>query len=107
LARVWLVLPGDICESCPMREQCPDQSRCLHLVASAGSPIASAENWSRLDGNFRRIPLNVRKVGEIGARGEPILIGDNLAQSNWVARPEWATREKIVAFAGSTARVPR
>jgi transcriptional regulator with GAF, ATPase, and Fis domain len=100
LARVWLVLPGDICESCVMREQCPDRSRCLHLVASAGNPVASAEKWSRLDGDFRRIPLGVRKVGEIGASGEPILVSNNLAESRWVARPEWASREKIVSFAG-------
>jgi hypothetical protein len=93
LARVWLVLPGDICESCGMREECPDRARCLHLVASAGNPVASAEDWSRTNGNFRRNPLDVNKVGEIGARGKPIL-------SHWAARPEWATRESIVSFAG-------
>ncbi|MGO9058052.1 MAG: hypothetical protein ACLQU2_11810 [Candidatus Binataceae bacterium] len=30
LARVWLIGPGDICESCRMRPECPDQARCLH-----------------------------------------------------------------------------
>ena len=38
LTRVWLVAPGDICESCHLRAECPDQQACLHLVASAGSP---------------------------------------------------------------------
>ena len=38
LARVWLIGPGDICETCPMRAECPDQTRCLHLSASAGNP---------------------------------------------------------------------
>ena len=70
------------------------------LAASAGSPIASDEDWSRLTGDFRRIPLNVRKVGEIGAGGAPILIGENLAESHWIARPQWARRERIVSFAG-------
>jgi transcriptional regulator with GAF, ATPase, and Fis domain len=100
LARVWLALPGDICASCGMREECPQRTRCLHLVASAGNPVASMEDWSRLNGDFRRMPLNARKVGQIGASGEPILISNNLAESHWVARPEWARRERVVSFAG-------
>src|SRR5262249_54537840 len=36
LARIWLLRPGDICATCPMRPECPDQSRCLHLAASRG-----------------------------------------------------------------------
>ena len=39
LVRIWLVGPGDICGDCPMREECPDKTRCLHLVASAGRSI--------------------------------------------------------------------
>ncbi len=75
LAHVWLILPGDICQSCIVRDKCPDQTRCLHLVASARKPIAVAEDdWSRLVGYLQRVPLNVWKVGEIGASGEPILI---------------------------------
>ena len=100
LARVWLILAGDICDACLMREDCPDRTRCLHLVASAGNPSASREDWSRLDGDFRRIPLNVLKVGVIGGRGEPLLIRGDLARSHWVAKPDWALREGIVSFAG-------
>src|SRR5262245_64213176 len=74
LSRVWLMAPGDICDHCRMRPECLDQTRCLHLVASAGRPIRSPENWSRLDGQFRRAPLNVRKVGLIGTTGEGLLI---------------------------------
>jgi transcriptional regulator with GAF, ATPase, and Fis domain len=100
LARIWLVEPGDICSSCPMRAECPDQSRCLHLVASAGRPTQPSEDWSRLTGAFRRIPLNVHKVGLVGGSGTPILIGSNLAASQWAADPGWARREGIVSFAG-------
>ena len=38
LARLWLLAPGDVCVACPMRIDCPDQTRCLHLAASAGNP---------------------------------------------------------------------
>src|SRR4051794_17643037 len=31
LARTWLQLPGDICDSCFMRAACRDRSQCLHL----------------------------------------------------------------------------
>ncbi|MEZ6084642.1 MAG: hypothetical protein R3E58_12070 [Phycisphaerae bacterium] len=26
LARIWLIRPGDICSTCPMAAQCPDQN---------------------------------------------------------------------------------
>ena len=35
LVRIWLVLPGDVCDTCPMRKECPDQTQCLHLMSSA------------------------------------------------------------------------
>src|SRR4029453_8813129 len=96
---VWLVRPGDICETCRMRPSCPDQSRCLHLVASAGTPHASpGEDWSRLDGDFRRFPLGVFKVGRVGASGSALLLTAPSAEA-W-ARTEWVQREGIAAFAG-------
>src|SRR6185312_10411189 len=66
LARIWLNEPGDICEICRFRPECPDQTRCLHLVASAGNPRSTAQDYSRLDGAFRRFPLGVRKIGHVG-----------------------------------------
>ncbi|HXJ33859.1 MAG TPA: sigma 54-interacting transcriptional regulator [Candidatus Eisenbacteria bacterium] len=99
LARVWLLGPGDVCETCRLRAQCPDQTQCLHLVASAGTPRASpGEDWSRLDGQFRRFPLGVFKVGGIGATASPLLLTDASSES-W-ARPEWVQREGIETFAG-------
>ena len=101
LARIWLIAPGDICASCPMRPECPDQSRCLHLVASAGEPVVDrGEDWSRLNGDFRRFPLKVRKVGWVGGTGEAILVNTGLAESPWIARPDWVRRERLASFAG-------
>ena len=34
---IWLIDKGDLCETCRLRAKCPDQSRCLHLAASAGN----------------------------------------------------------------------
>ena len=100
LARIWLRAPGDICAECPMRSECPSQVECLHLVASAGSPRAAAdEDWSRIDGSFRRFPLGVRKVGHTAATGEAVEIADIRDGGKWIARPEWVEREGIQGFA--------
>lgn len=100
LARVWLISPGDICPTCPMRADCPDQTRCLHLLASAGASARRRADWSRLDGAFRRFPLGVRKIGRIGASGEGLLVEDVATDSDWIARPQWARAERIRSFGG-------
>ena len=101
LTRIWLVQPGDICPSCVMRTECPDQTSCLHLVASAGRPLEDiGEDWSRVNGDFRRFPLGVRKVGYIGGEGQPVCITNIKENQTWIARPEWAEKEQILGFGG-------
>ena len=101
LARIWLMAPGDICKNCPMREECPDQTRCLHLVASAGrSRRDPGERWNRLDGSFRRMPIGVRKVGRVAASGDCLAVLDMSADSTWIADPTWAKDEGILGFEG-------
>ena len=100
LARVWLIAPGDICATCPLRAECPDQTRCLHLSASAGAPLDGRADWSRLDGAFRRFPLGVRKIGRIGASGDGLFIEDVTRDHDWIARPDWVRHERIGSFGG-------
>ena len=100
LARLWLIEPGDICEKCRFRPECPDQERCLHLVASAGNPGDKVQNYSRLDGAFARFPLGVRKIGRVGKSGEPLLLPNLSGDEEWIADPEWLRREKVRTFAG-------
>jgi GAF domain-containing protein len=100
LARVWLIDAGDICASCPLRQECSDQTRCLHLVASAGRSLDGTEDWSRLTGDFRRIPLNARKVGHVGATGSSVLIRDIGQEGRWRPDADWVARESIRSFAG-------
>jgi transcriptional regulator with GAF, ATPase, and Fis domain len=100
LARVWLVAPGDICETCPMRADCPGHTRCLHLSASAGAPLDGRGDWSRITGAFRRFPLNERKIGRIGATGEAIFIPEVVSDHHWIAHPDWVRRERICSFGG-------
>ena len=101
LARIWLIGPGDICPTCPMRDECPDQTECLHLVASAGRPQADAgADWSRLDGKHRRFPMGVRKVGSIAAGAKGLEVIDVEEDSSWMSNPPWARREGIRGFGG-------
>jgi transcriptional regulator with GAF, ATPase, and Fis domain len=100
LARIWLIDKGDICDSCMMRIACPNQEKCLHLVASKGAPLNPENDWSRIGGEFKRFPLGFKKIGQIGATGEPIHIRDIESEDGWIARKEWAKSEKIKSFAG-------
>nr|WP_316630057.1 sigma 54-interacting transcriptional regulator [uncultured Brevundimonas sp.] len=99
LARVWLIQPGDICEVCPRREECPRHVPCLHLVASAGTSRDPAADWSRTTGEFRRFPIGVRKIGTV-AQGQPVLVPEIARDPRWIAHPEWTEREAIVGFGG-------
>ena len=53
IARVWMVGRGDLCSTCAMASECPERSRCLHLVVSDGLT-------RRIDGPFRRFPIGAR-----------------------------------------------
>lgn len=100
LARIWLLAPGDICNECHFRKECPDQTSCLHLAVSAGKPLDEQENWDRTDGRFRRFPIGVRKVGHIAASREPVQVSDVDSGSHWIADPLWTKREGIRGFVG-------
>lgn len=101
LARIWLVDVGDICATCRVADECANRTRCLHLVASDGrSAVESGVRWNGLDGAFRRFPLGGRKIGRIGATGEAIVVADLTRDRSWIARPEWAERERIASFVG-------
>jgi transcriptional regulator with GAF, ATPase, and Fis domain len=96
LARIWLIDSGDICASCHMAARCPDRTSCLHLVASAGAPRATNNpDWSRVDGEFSRMPLGVGKVGRVGATGEAIVVKDLADDPAWLRRYQWAARAHI------------
>jgi transcriptional regulator with GAF, ATPase, and Fis domain len=70
-------------------------------VASRGRSLADSQaDWSRLDGEFSRFALGSRKVGWIAATGKAVEVNDTEKDSKWIAKPEWARREKILGFGG-------
>jgi len=100
LVRLWMFESEDNSTECHLRPEAPKQTRCLHLVASAGHALNEHEDWSRLNGAFGRVPLGVGKIGLIGQSGESILIPDISVDQRWVVRPAWVKQEAIRSFVG-------
>jgi transcriptional regulator with GAF, ATPase, and Fis domain len=100
LARLWLVEPGDRCGDCPNAGVCPERTRCLHLVASAGRTRGGAATLHRnLEGAFRRIPIGAFKVGQVAATQSVLAVTDPQHDPK-IRRPQWVREEAILGFAG-------
>ncbi|MEM7761235.1 MAG: LuxR C-terminal-related transcriptional regulator [Cyanobacteria bacterium P01_A01_bin.40] len=76
-ARIWLV---------------ESDGTALRLVASAGL-------YTRLNGDFARVPMGAYKVGRIAQHGIPFL-SNQLAAESWVKDRQWAIDNQICGFAG-------
>jgi transcriptional regulator with GAF, ATPase, and Fis domain len=67
----WLIENGDICQRCPQGPRCPDQTRCLHLVAGCENPVHDGVRESTCFFNTEeRIPLGVGFIGRIATTGQ-------------------------------------
>ncbi len=75
--RIWLVEPD---------------YTALKLVASSGM-------YTRLDGDFARVPMGAYKVGKIAQHCIPFL-SNQLSEESWVKDRQWAIANKICGFAG-------
>jgi transcriptional regulator with GAF, ATPase, and Fis domain len=99
LARLWLFDKGDLCAACPMRPRCPDQTRCLHLVASAESAAGGAGGEAReTERELRRIPAGVGAIGRIAASGQPIVSDNPDVEVDGFGERGWAMRQGIRGF---------
>jgi transcriptional regulator with GAF, ATPase, and Fis domain len=68
-AQAWLIDKGDLCATCPCRPVCPDQSRCLHLVAAKGKSL-SDKKPAVFENRDARIPLGIGPVGKAVMAGQ-------------------------------------
>ena len=64
----------------------------LNLIASSGL-------YTRLDGDFAKVPMGSYKVGKIAQHCIPFL-SNQLAEESWVKDRQWAIDNKIHGFAG-------
>ncbi|QDU82599.1 Formate hydrogenlyase transcriptional activator [Polystyrenella longa] len=103
LTRIWLMRAPleDDCANCLMAAECDSRERCLHLVASYGNSAKdSSKHWEGLDGQFRRFPVGVRKVGHIAKTGLPLQVDDMSAEKEWIVCPDWIREQAIKAMVG-------
>ena len=99
LARLWLLEKGDLCASCSMRSRCPDQTRCLHLVASADSTLGRPkEGAHQAELELRRIPFGVGAIGRIAATGQAMI--SNSPDDDEFGEQGWAVRQGVRGFDG-------
>ncbi len=99
LARLWLIRPGDRCDSCELAHACARFTNCLHLVASAGRSIREPKtNWSRIDGKYSRIPIGHEIIGEIAATGEPAEIREPKNAPEWFTQSSLFVHERLMGF---------
>lgn len=99
LVRIWLIDKGDICGSCIMRPECPNQEKCLHLTASEGNSLVGEKIWQETAGQFQRFPIGIRKIGLTAQSNEPLLLKD-IDKNNvkWIKKKDWVKKEKIKGF---------
>ena len=72
-SEIWLIDKGDLCSRCPQRPLCPDQTRCLHLVAAGENPIrGGAHEAFHFFKTQERIPLGVGFIGKVASTGQMI-----------------------------------
>lgn len=94
--QIWLVEPGDRCPVCPRRAECPDQSRCLHLVAGKGTSRQVAPDTApHFNDPNARIPLGVGFLGRAVQTGKQIILNDPLHQPEELAGFDWLEQEQI------------
>lgn len=91
-ARIWLLGPGDICAGCYKADDCEDQTRCLHLKASAGM-------YTAIDGEYRRVPLGALKIGRIAQGWGPVWTNDVIGDER-LPNKAWLQDQGLHAFAG-------
>ena len=91
-ARIWLLGPGDLCAECYKADSCANRERCLHLEASAGI-------YTRIDGEYRRVPLGALKIGRI-AQGEGSVSTNDVLGDDRLPNKKWLEENKLQSFAG-------
>ena len=88
-AELWLIEKGDICPRCPQRAQCPDQTRCLHLVAGCNNPVSgSGRAASCFYHSDERIPLGFGIIGRIATTGKQTEVQDLDKDLGELSNPE-------------------
>src|ERR1051325_1208079 len=96
-SQVWLIKKGDLCATCKYRPDCPDQSRCLHLVAGRGRSLPEPGKGPQAAEELHaRLPLNFGRLGEAVVSGKLKVVRSPDKQPVFAAGFEWIRDERIL-----------
>ena len=101
--RIWLIDKGDLCSQCIRRQECPEQTRCLHAVATGGKIAPTdpeAPDYVRMTDRFARIPLGVGAAGKIASTGQQLVLSDLDRDPGELAYIPWLKPEQVRGFNG-------
>ncbi len=105
--RIWLLRQGDLCNTgcihaaaTDKEHLCRRRERCLHLAASSG-------RYTHIDGDHRRVPYGMYKIGLIANGAESKFICNEVTAEPRVHNHEWAKSLGLVSFAGYKLRDQR
>jgi transcriptional regulator with GAF, ATPase, and Fis domain len=105
VTQVWLIEKGDLCATCKYRSECPDQSRCLHLVAARGRSLSGPGTGLRHYEDLNaRVPLGFGPLGEAVASGQQKLVTGSGKEPVSIAGFDWLREEGIRAYGISPIR---
>jgi transcriptional regulator with GAF, ATPase, and Fis domain len=99
--QVWLVDEADICSVCLQRPKCPDQTRCLHLVAGGGAASSAPGPTGRWVDPNARMPLGVGLVGRVAVSGQQLVLRGQDVRPEMLAGLDWTAWGPIQGFSGS------
>jgi transcriptional regulator with GAF, ATPase, and Fis domain len=100
--QVWLVNKGDRCAVCPQKPNCPNQARCLHLVAGGGkSSAVPAGSSPQFDDPTLRTPIGVGVIGQIAESKRQLTVKNLHSNPGTQAEFQWLKRDGVRGFSGS------
>lgn len=99
-ARIWTVKRSDLCNSGCIHaskssgpDACTNRQFCLHLNVSSG-------RYTHIDGDHRRVPMGLFKVGRVATGEEKMFITNDVIHDPQVSDHAWAESLGLTAFAG-------
>ncbi|HEX2769740.1 MAG TPA: GAF domain-containing protein, partial [Geobacteraceae bacterium] len=101
--QIWLVDKGDRCPSCPFRNRCPDQRRCLHFMAAAGRSLTGQGSPAGFGAHEARLPLGEGLIGQAAQKAQTQLFEGNML-SSWtelLGMNNWLEKEQIRSMAAT------
>src|SRR5258708_14571477 len=94
--QIWRVCDGDRCSRCPLEQQCPDHTRCLHVAAGRGVSVVEGNGAASYFGDLNaRIPLGFGLLGKVASNRETVTLEKVAPAHHEAVGVDWTKQERI------------